>query len=469
MSVQLKFLGAAGGVTGSRTLVTFEGYSFLIDCGLFQGPKDVRAKNREPLLSNLGAKINAVILTHAHLDHSGYLPRLNREGFEGEIFMSDGTGDLLPVMLADAAHLEEEFAKYADKTGYSSHRPAQPLFTTQDVEQVSKKFRPLPRHEWHQLTQNISFRFVSAGHIVGASIVQISFAFKNATRILSFSGDLGHARSLTLRTPEPIVETDALVLESTYGDRLHPKADTIGEFGAIASRTLKRNGVLVIPAFAVGRSQEILHLIRKCEDEKLIPKVTVVLDSPMSKEATRIYFKHPEDHNEGCTHASGRIEDCFLPHHFSTTSTSDESMLTCMKDGPMIVISAAGMLNGGRILHHLKSRLPHEKNTILFCGFQAEGTKGRFLQDNANNLEFLRIHHEEVPVEAEIATMASLSAHGDYADIGAWIEKMQKKPHLVFLNHGDIKSLEAMKDHVQLLLPSAQVNIVREPSSFSFF
>ncbi len=465
MSINLEFLGAAGGVTGSRTLVSIGDFTLLVDCGLFQGPKEVRAKNREPLLPE-GRKVDAIILTHAHLDHSGYLPRFHREGFRGPIYCSEGTADLLPIMLTDAAHLEEEFARYANDTGYSKHRPALPLFTKKDVEEVVKLIQPLKRNGWIMLNNRLSVRLVPAGHIIGASIVQLSITFENATRILTFSGDLGHSRSLTMRPPEPLIETDALVLESTYGDRLHPRTDTVADFAAIASRTFNRKGVLVIPAFAVGRAQEILYLIRQAEDRGLIPSVPVILDSPMSKVATKIFFDHPEDHKDTCS--IDGIE-CYLPHHFNTTATTDESMLSCMKDGPSIVISAAGMLNGGRILHHLKARLPNENNTILFCGYQAEGTKGRFLQDNAGNIDTLRIHHEEVDVNAEIATIGTLSAHGDYQDICEWLKLMTKKPFQVILNHGDPEALAAMGKHVKEVLPKATITVMQKPTKISLF
>ena len=468
MSVQLEFLGAAGGVTGSRTLIKWEGKTFLIDCGLFQGPKDARQRNREPMLA-AGTKVDAIILTHAHLDHSGYLPRFYREGYRGPIYCSDGTADLLPVLLKDSAYLEEEFARFANKTGYSSHRPAEPLFTQDDVEKVVKLIKPLERNIWIQLADNFSVRFVPAGHIIGASMVQCSFAQENGTRILTFSGDLGHNRSLTMRGPEALVETDVLVLESTYGDRLHPRTDTVALFAEIAQRTFARQGTLVIPAFAVGRAQEILYLIRICEDRGLIPKVPVTLDSPMSNEATRIFFDHPEDHKENLQFTGENASEDYLPELFGTTTTADDSMMSCMRDGPGIVISAAGMLNGGRILHHLRARLPEPQNTVLFCGYQALGTKGRFLQDNVGNIETLRIHHQEIPIEAEVATIDTLSAHGDWQDFQEWLKQMSKPPFHVILNHGDPAAMTEMVKHVQEVLPRCQVTPMLVPGSIILF
>ena len=468
MTFSLEFLGAAGGVTGSRTLVRFDGYKVLVDCGLFQGPKAVRQMNwdelREP--SN---KVQAVVLTHAHLDHSGYLPRFFRQGWRGPILCSEGTADLLPVMLRDAAYLEAESASYANKTGYSSHKPALPLFTEEDVDLVIQHLSPQKRGEWIQLAKDVSVRFASAGHIIGASSVQFSLAHTNGTRVLTFSGDLGHSRSLTMRPPELLTETDALVIESTYGDRLHPRGDVVAEFSGIAKRTFARGGVLVIPAFAVGRAQEVLYIIRLAEDLGLIPSVPVLLDSPMSKVATRVFFDHPEDHKDGSPFSTDKGREGYLPRYFTATTTSDDSMLACMKDGPMIVISAAGMLNGGRILHHLKARLPHEQNTILFCGYQAEGTKGRTLQDRPNGLDKLRIHHQEVPIEAEIATMESLSAHGDWQDLCEWVSRMTKPPSHVIVNHGNPEAMTAMEARLKSILPRAKVTAMLQPGTIQLF
>jgi metallo-beta-lactamase family protein len=461
--ISIEFVGAAGEVTGSRSILRVNNQQFLIDCGLFQGPKATRQQNWEPLLGE-PSRYDAIILTHAHLDHSGYLPRFYKEGYRGPIHCSHGTKDLAALLLKDAAHLEEEFARYANETGYSNHRPAKPLFTEKDVENVLPLFQGHPRHTWIALSPEVSIRFLNAGHIIGASMVQFSIATDHKSKLITFSGDLGHERSFTLRGPEYLLETDILVLESTYGDRRHPRSDTLEDVAEICRRTFQRRGVLVIPAFSVGRTQEVLYILRKLEDEQRIPKVPVILDSPMAMAATRVHINYPEDHREELR--SDDFQNGLLPELFETTPSPNDSMLACMRDGPMVVISAAGMLNGGRILHHLKARLPHAANTVLFCGYQAEGTKGRFLQDNAGVIDSLRIHHQEVPIAAEIATIQTLSAHGDCEDLTEWLSHLQRPCEEIFLNHGSVSAMQEMAEHLTRCHPSTVIVPVAKPQKF---
>ncbi len=437
--ISLQFLGAAGQVTGSRTVLSVDDKRYLIDCGLFQGDKAVRERNWRPLPIDVDG-IDAVILTHAHLDHSGYLPRLYREGYKRKILCSEGTAELCGLLLLDAAHLEEETANYANKTRYSRHDPAEPLFTIDDAEGALKLLSPRPRNAWQELGNGLSFRFLRAGHIIGASLIQFAISNGERTKFITFSGDLGHHRSHIMRGPVDLPESDVLILESTYGNRLHSRNNVLLELAAVVNRTLSRKGVLVIPAFAVGRAQELLHLLRQLEDASLIPTVPVILDSPMAAAATDIFLKHTEDQNLGYSFSRKSRE--FPPHRVEITRTPDESMLACMRDGPFIVISAAGMLSGGRILHHLKARLPDERNTVLFTGYQAEGTKGRYLQENAGNIHSLRIHHKEVSIEAEISSIDSLSAHADYEDVLDWFKASGVRPKWVFLNHGSPNAME---------------------------
>lgn len=433
MTIKLSFLGAADTVTGSRTLISYRGRRLLVDCGLFQGAKPVRDRNWSRFWPD-PASIDKIILTHAHLDHSGYLPRICREGFTGRIVTTEGTTDLCGILLRDAAWLEEEAARYANETGYSNHKPALPLFTTDDAEQALSQFESHPRHQWIELAEGVSLRFLRAGHIIGSSLVQLSFDIDGSQKIITFTGDLGNGRSYILRQSDQVHETDVLVLESTYGDRAQPRTSPMEALAAVVKRTAEREGVLVIPAFAVGRAQEITYMLRLLEDRGQIPKLPVILDSPMATSAMRICLKHTGD--QILDSAFHGAEEAFLPHRFEVSSSSDDSMLVCMRSGPMIVISASGMLSGGRILHHLKRRLTDAKNTLLFTGYQAEGSKGRYVQDQAAKKGSVRIHHVEIPVAAEIVTLDHLSAHVDQQDILNYIERMRKLPGRILINHG---------------------------------
>jgi len=461
VSVSLEFFGAAGEVTGSRTLMRYDHRTTLVDCGLFQGPKHSREKNWARF-AVAPADINSVVLTHAHLDHSGWLPRLWKQGFRGPVHCSEGTADIARLLLLDAAHLEEEQADFANRTGYSHHVPALPLFDTNDAEEAIKLFVPHPRETWVQLDDSVSFRFLRAGHIIGASLIQFNVAFDNSSLQVTFSGDLGHSRSVTMRAPVDLLETDILVLESTYGNRLHPREDAVTQVGEIAKRTFARGGVLVVPSFAVGRAQEIIYLIRLLEDRGIIKPVPVILDSPLSSAATAVFRRHDEDHHLGSVFAGGGAES-FLPRRFEVSSTPDESMLACMRDGPMVVISASGMLTGGRILHHLKARLPDERNTVLFTGYQAEGTKGRVLLDAVGGLKTLRIHHKEVPIAADIVAIETLSGHGDSDDLLAWIKRIKRKPRHIILNHGSEDAMTAFAAKIAAELPGIKVTPVLQP------
>lgn len=438
--LRLQFFGAADTVTGSRTAVSWNNRTWLVDCGLFQGDKAMRRRNWDP--PPIPPKsLAGILLTHAHLDHSGYLPRLHREGFRGPIFSSPGTHALSEILLRDAAHLEEEAADYANRTGYSNHKPADPLFNVRDAEAVLTQFRPVQRDEWMVLDAGLSVRFLAAGHIVGASIVQLSVTTQAGPRLVTFSGDLGNDRQLVMRPPVHVDETDVLILEATYGDRLQPRSSALEALAAVANRTFSRGGVLVIPAFAVGRAQEVGYMLRTLMIERRVPTVPVILDSPMSSEALRVAGLYPEDLKVPADELS--------PPSIEITRSSDESMLACMRDGPLVIISASGMLSGGRILHHLRHRLPDARNTVVFTGYQAEGTKGRWLQDSGKETGTIRIHHTEVPIAAEIATLDHVSAHADYQDILTWLGFLRRAPERVFINHGapDAQAALAAKIH----------------------
>lgn len=440
--MKIQFLGANGVVTGSKTLLTYNGHRILVDCGLFQGPKEIRDQNWAPFPD--AKSIDAVILTHAHIDHSGFLPRLVKEGFRGRVYSTEATQDLCKIMLPDSAYLQEEDAFFANKTKYSHHDPALPLYTHEDAEKALKLFYALPWQKWTELYPGFSFRFIRAGHILGSSLAQISFQKENETKILTFSGDLGNGRSFIIHEPEYISETDYLVMEATYGDRVQDKTNPIEEIGEIIQKVIGRGGTLIIPAFAVGRTQEILYIIHQLEKNGRISKVPVYLDSPMAQNVTQLYLHHQDELK---TEVKGdHVFSVLNPYQFHEVTSPDDSMLLCMNTDPKVVISAAGMLTGGRILHHLKAKLPDEKSGVLFVGYQAQGTKGLLLK---NGLGQIRIHHQNVDVEAEIFSIESLSAHADSNDIIDWMRHLRRKPNQVYLNHGETNPLFALKYRIE--------------------
>lgn len=437
--LKLQFLGAAGTVTGSKTLIEYNQQKFLFDCGLFQGPSELREKNwlsENPQLKD----IKAVILSHAHIDHSGYLPKLVKDGYRGPIYSTPATYDLCKLLLPDSAYLQEEDAHFANKAGYSRHEPALPLYQVEDAQKALTLFHTHTFHDWKELAPGLSFRFLRAGHILGSAITQFSFENQDTTKILTMTGDLGNGRSYILEDPERISHTDYLVMESTYGDRRQPRDDPFQALEQIIHRVLGRKGTLVIPAFAVGRTQELLYLIHELEVQKRIPIYPIYLDSPMANSATDIYLKYPEELKKELQ--GTQIESRLLASKFKEVTSADESMLLCMSDEPKIVISAAGMLTGGRVLHHLKTKLPDEKSGVLFVGYQAKGTKGLLLK---NRLKDIRIHHQKISIEAEIFSLDSLSAHADCEDLEKFVDGFAEKPEKVILNHGEENASESLR------------------------
>jgi metallo-beta-lactamase family protein len=440
--MKLQFLGAAQTVTGSRTLLTHRDYRTMVDCGLFQGPKARRLLNWNPFVE--AGRLSSVLLTHAHIDHSGYIPKLVKEGFRGPIYCSKGTLDLTHILLLDAAHLQEEDAAFANASGYSNHRPAEPLYNTEDAIASLRQLSAVKDDTWTKLSESMQFRLVRSGHILGSRFVIISCDGPSGSRVITFSGDLGNGRSQVIKAPVTGLETDDLVLESTYGNRTQTRVDPGLELAKVVSRVVSRQGVLVIPAFSVGRTQEILLLIRQLEDKNLIPKVPVYLDSPMAGHATEIYMRHTDDHQ--LVVIDGEIRPPVSTSSYLPVRSVQESKAISRKPGPMIVISAAGMLTGGRVMHHLKCRLPNSENAVLFVGYQAEETKGRLLQEG---IQELRIHHENVPVRAEIVTMEGLSAHADADDTMAWLKSFRRGPSRIFINHGEHEASQALAQRIR--------------------
>jgi metallo-beta-lactamase family protein len=427
----IRFLGAAGTVTGSKHLISVGARRVLLDCGLFQGLKALRERNwASPAFDP--ATIDAVVLSHAHIDHSGYLPLLVRRGFRGPIFCTPGTADLLHVLLPDAAHLQEEEAEFANRHHVSKHRPALPLFTADDAQAALAQLQPQPYGVSIAVTDGVRARFRRAGHILGSATVDLELGDRHAVRLV-FSGDLGRWGRPILRDPELVAAADVLLVESTYGDRLH-RTDAIEQLARVVRETDLRRGILIVPAFAVGRTQELIWSLRQLEDQGQIPSLPVFIDSPMAIDVTDIYCRHPEDHNleMAALMDARRCPLCCKQYHLVRTAAESKALND--RSGPMIIVSASGMATGGRVVHHLKRRLPEERTTVLLTGYQAAGTRGRALQEGATTL---RIHGESVGVRARIESIGGLSAHADRGEIFRWLAGFEKPPRSTYVVHGE--------------------------------
>ncbi|MGQ9495395.1 MAG: MBL fold metallo-hydrolase RNA specificity domain-containing protein [Thermoanaerobaculaceae bacterium] len=436
---RLTFLGATGTVTGSRYLLEVHGRRILVDAGLFQGEKELRLRNWQPFPVP-ASSVDAVILTHAHIDHTGFLPRLVREGFRGPVYATPPTARLLTVLLPDAAHLQEEEARYATKVGSSKHKPALPLFTTSDAAAALRLVRPVPFHETTEIHPGCSFTFLRQGHILGAAAVSVRFKGSGGKqKNVYFSGDVGRFGVPILRPPEPFPGAEYLVVESTYGDRVHNAADPREELAEVIQRTEQRGGVVLIPAFAVGRTQEILYYLREMEDDGDLSPLPVFLDSPLARQATAIYRQAASEHDAE-TRFVEQEQDAFSPSRLRVLVSVEESKRLNEFRDPAVIISASGMATGGRILHHLRHRLGDHRNTVLLVGYQAAGTRGRKLQEGAPEI---KIFGEHIPVRAEIAQISSLSAHADREELVVWAEQSEVAPERVFVTHGEPEAARA--------------------------
>jgi metallo-beta-lactamase family protein len=437
----IQFLGATRTVTGSKHLIDVDGYRVMVDCGLFQGFKELRLRNWEPFPID-PASIDSVILTHAHIDHTGFLPKLVHDGFAGDVYCTPATDELARILLPDSARLQEEEADYSNKKGASKHKPALPLYTEGDATEALRHLRSVNFHKPVQLTPKISFEFVTAGHILGSSFVNLDLECAHGKRKrVTMTGDIGRYDEPIINDPASVDEADYIVLESTYGDREHPDFDVKDRLAEIINATASRRGHVLIPAFAVGRSQQLLYLIRELEDENRIPVLPVFVDSPMAVSATKLYLNHTEDHDLEMQALMDARRNPLATKRFNLARTVQESKNVTSNQESSIVISASGMATGGRILHHLRNRLPDERNTVIFVGFQAAGTRGRRLVDGESEI---KIFGQMVPVRARIERLENLSAHADYHEILRWLSGFKRAPEKVFLVHGEPDGAESL-------------------------
>lgn len=434
--MKLSFFGAVGTVTGSKYLVEEENKNFLIDCGLFQGLKELRLRNWEPLPIN-PKMINSIVLTHAHLDHTGFLPIIVKQGFNGPIYASKSTKELTEILLLDAGHLQEEEANRANRYGYSRHKPALPLYTVDDAEAALRHIQGVDFGKNYSLSPTLNFSLNRSGHILGSSFVTL----KNKTTTLVFSGDLGRPHDPVMRPPETIKFADYLVLESTYGNRLHATGKASEQLAEIINSTLAKGGSVIIPSFAVGRSQSILYYIYQLMQEKRISdQIPIYLDSPMAQDATDLWCRY--EHENSLSEETTRGV-CSLATY--TQSREDSKKLNA-SHFPAIIISASGMAEGGRVLHHIAHYAPHPENTIMFAGFQAAGTRG---YDMLHGKKEIKIFGQTVPIRARIENLDALSSHADYQEILDWLKGFEKPPKRVFLTHGEPNAAESLKTKIE--------------------
>jgi metallo-beta-lactamase family protein len=430
----LTFLGAARTVTGSKYLLEVDGQRILIDCGMFQGLKDLRLRNWSPLPVP-PETIDCVVLTHAHLDHSGWLPRLVAQGFAGPVYCTGGTADLCALILPDAAHLQQEDAKFANKHRYSKHQPAMPLYTEVDAAEALSRLKPSPFGKKIAVGNGFEIEFINAGHLLGSSYVLFTRADKSGARVL-FGGDLGRYSRPILPDPSPGVAAEVLLVESTYGDRAHPDDDDGTALARIINETYARGGKVIIPAFAIGRVEELLYWLFKLEDERQLPQMPIYVDSPMAIKGIAYYQSRKDELDKEIETVRRKLP------RFTPINSAQESKALVETDRPSIIIASSGMATGGRVVHHLFAGLPDPRNTVLFVGFQAAGTRGRQLVDGAQHVKMFGQH---VPVHARIEKIDGMSAHADAGEIIRWLRTFPRAPKMTYLVHGEIVAQEALR------------------------
>lgn len=431
--MKLTFLGAAGTVTGSRTLVEAAGKRILVDCGLFQGLKELRLRNwGTPPVDP--ASLDGVVLTHTHLDHAGYLPRLYRAGYRGPVWCTPGTRDLASILLLDSASLQEEDARHANARRFSRHDPALPLYTRADAAGALSRFVPKDVDVPFDVG-GVRIRLAPAGHMLGAASVRLE---ADGTDVV-FTGDIGRPHDPLMRAPAPLLQARNLVVESTYGDRRHPAELPESMLAPVLARVLRRGGVVMIPAFAVGRSQLVMLMIARMKAAGAIPDVPVFLNSPMAIDATRIFREHGAEHRISA-------EECEVMCRAATfVHTTEDSKALNKRGGPMILIAGSGMMTGGRILHHLAAFAPDPRNALLLVGYQAAGTRGHAIEQGAAEL---KVHGSYIPVRAECVRIPGMSGHADHVEIGDYLSTVTEPPRQVFLNHGEPAAADAMRRYL---------------------
>ncbi len=441
---KLTFLGAAGCVTGSKYLVEAAGKRLLVDCGIFQGSQELQDRNYKQLPVDPNS-IDYLVLTHAHLDHTGWLPVLVKSGYRGPIFANPATIELTTILLKDSAHIQEEDTLHARTHKYSRHANPEPLYTSEDVDPTLKLIKSMPRSGGFDISPEFHVASFDAGHILGSSSLELTITENGKKSVVVFSGDIGRYNQAILKDPAtPPSNADVLICESTYGDREHPEGDPAELLAQIVNRVVKRGGSIVIPSFAIGRTQTFMYYLRQLEDQQRIPRVPVYVDSPMAVSATDLYLKHKEDHDleyvrEEGTDGKG---DPLNVHEFHLTRSVEESKAINNVKTPCIIISASGMVSGGRVLHHLAQRLPDARNAVILAGFQAEGTRGRALQEGAKSLN---LYGQVVPVTAEIVEMGQFSAHAGKSELLRWLTALPAPPKQTYLTHGEPAAAQTLQ------------------------
>jgi len=423
-------------VTGSKFLVQHDGQRLLVDCGLFQGYKQLRLRNRAPLPFE-PKHLQAVILTHAHLDHSGYFPLLVKEGFKGQAWCTPGTRDLCQILLPDSGHIQEEDAAFANRKGFSKHSPALPLYTEDDALVSLKQLKTAPPLREFEPIHGWKVRFYGAGHILGASSVSIEVGGKR----LLFSGDLGRPDDIIMLPPDPPPGADAVIVESTYGDRDHPPDDLTDELGPLLDKVAARGGVAVLPVFAVGRAQALLHAIAELkQQQRLPPSLPVYLDSPMAIHSTQVFTQRLGEHRLDAAQCNAMAKVAKM------VRSPDESKAIAAQHGPKVILAASGMATGGRVLHHLVQYLGDHRNMVILTGYQAAGTRGATLAHGGTSL---RIHGQDIAVRAEMAQLHSSSAHADASQLMQWLRAIPGQPQRVFVVHGDPDASDTLRRRIE--------------------